>query len=60
VGPTAGLNDVEKRKILFPPGLELRPLGRLASRYTDFAIPALRTENPMCSAYLDTYEGVKL
>jgi hypothetical protein len=24
----AGLDDVEKRKLLTPPGLELRPLGR--------------------------------
>jgi hypothetical protein len=26
--PKAGLNDVEKRKFLIFPGLELRPLGR--------------------------------
>jgi hypothetical protein len=32
VGPTAGLNDVEKRKFLTPPGLELRPLFRPARR----------------------------
>jgi hypothetical protein len=38
----AGLHDLEKRKFLTPPGLELRPLGRqpVASRYTDYAIPA--------------------
>jgi hypothetical protein len=30
VGPRAGLDDVEERKILTPPGLELRPLGRPA------------------------------
>jgi hypothetical protein len=30
VGPTAGLDDVEKRKFSTPPGLEIRPLGRLA------------------------------
>jgi hypothetical protein len=30
VGPRAGLNDVEKRNFLSPPGLELRPLGRSA------------------------------
>jgi hypothetical protein len=29
-GPTAGLDDMEKKKILPPPGLELRPLGRSA------------------------------
>jgi hypothetical protein len=28
VGPRAGLDDVEKRKFLYLPGLELRPLGR--------------------------------
>jgi hypothetical protein len=31
VGPRAGLDDMEKRKFLPPPGLELRPLGRAAS-----------------------------
>jgi hypothetical protein len=43
VGPRAGLDrldDVEKRKFLSLSGLELRPLGRPASRYTDCAIPA--------------------
>jgi hypothetical protein len=30
VDPTAGLGDVEKRKFLSLPGLELRPLGRPA------------------------------
>jgi hypothetical protein len=30
VGPRAGLDDVEKRTYLTPPGLELRPLGRPA------------------------------
>jgi hypothetical protein len=28
VGPRAGMDDVEKRKFLTLPGLELRPLGR--------------------------------
>jgi hypothetical protein len=31
VGPTASLYDVEKRKLLPLPGLELRPLGRPVS-----------------------------
>jgi hypothetical protein len=35
----AGLDDVENRKFLTLPGLELRPLGRPSSRYTDYAIP---------------------
>jgi hypothetical protein len=30
VDPTAGLDDVEKRKFLTLPGLEVRPLGRPA------------------------------
>jgi hypothetical protein len=33
----AGLDDLEKLKFLPPPGLELQPV---ASRYTDYAIPA--------------------
>jgi hypothetical protein len=32
VGPRAGLDDVEKRNFSTLPGLELRPLGRRASR----------------------------
>jgi hypothetical protein len=42
VGPRAGLDDVENRKFLTIPALELRTLGRPAdsSRYTDYAIPA--------------------
>jgi hypothetical protein len=40
VDPTGGLDDVEKIKFLTLPGLELRTLGRTASRYTDWAIPA--------------------
>jgi hypothetical protein len=30
VGPRVDLDHVKKRKFLTPPGLELRPLGRLA------------------------------
>jgi hypothetical protein len=42
VGPRAGLDDVEKRKFLTLPVIQLRTLGRLAvaSRYIDCAIPA--------------------
>jgi hypothetical protein len=42
VGPRAGLDDVEKRRFLSLPGLELRPsvVQPVASRYTDYAIPA--------------------
>jgi hypothetical protein len=36
VGPRTGLDDMEKRKFLPLPALELRPLGRPARRrYTD-------------------------
>jgi hypothetical protein len=35
--PGAGLDDVNRRKILPLPGLELRPLGRPARCYTDCA-----------------------
>jgi hypothetical protein len=43
VGPSSGLNDSEKRKLLILPELELPTLGRLARslRYSDYAIPAL-------------------
>jgi hypothetical protein len=39
VGPRADLDDIEKRKFLTLLTLKLRPL---ASRYTDYAIPAPR------------------
>jgi hypothetical protein len=41
-GPRSDLDDVEKIKFLTVPELELRPLGCsvVASRYTDYAIPA--------------------
>jgi hypothetical protein len=43
VGPRIGLDrldDVEMRKVLSIPALELRPSGRPARRRTDCAIPA--------------------
>jgi hypothetical protein len=44
VDPRAGLDDVEKRKFLTLPELELRPLGRptVANRYSDYVIPVLK------------------
>jgi hypothetical protein len=39
VDTRAGLDDVEKRQFLTLPGLELQPV---ASRYTDYAVPASR------------------
>jgi hypothetical protein len=38
MGPRTGLDDVEKRKFLTLPGLELAK--HVASRYTDYALPA--------------------
>jgi hypothetical protein len=40
VGSRAGLEDAEKRKFLTLSGLELWPLGRPASPYTEYAISA--------------------
>jgi hypothetical protein len=42
MGPRTGLDDVEKRKILTLPGLELRTLGLqpVDNRYIDCAIQA--------------------
>jgi hypothetical protein len=44
VEPRAGLDDVEKRKFLTLPGLELDPsvVQPVASRYTDYAIAILK------------------
>jgi hypothetical protein len=36
----AGLDDLQKRKFFTLPGLELRPLGRPARSYAEYAIPA--------------------
>jgi hypothetical protein len=40
VDPKADMDDVEKIKFLTLPGLELQYLGRPASSYTDYVIPA--------------------
>jgi hypothetical protein len=50
VDPRAGVDDVEKRKFLTPPGLELRPLFRPArsSRCADYAIPAPYLRRLLC------------
>jgi hypothetical protein len=50
VDPTADLNDLEKRKFLLLPGLELPLL--VASRYTDYAVPAYSSiAVPLCIRY---------
>jgi hypothetical protein len=59
VGLRAGLDDVEKRKFLTLPGLELRPLGRPARRYTDCAVPA-PTEVVACVNNKGMYEILNL
>jgi hypothetical protein len=38
VGPRAGLDDMERRKFLTLPGLELRPLGRPARRQSPYRL----------------------
>jgi hypothetical protein len=58
VGPRASLDDVEKRKFLTLPGLNSDPfvVQPVASRYTDYAIPA-RLVLPRASffMYLELY-----
>jgi hypothetical protein len=49
VGPRTGLEDLESRKILPVPKLELRPRTPVASRYTDCVIPAPQTAITDCS-----------
>jgi hypothetical protein len=43
VGHTAGLDDVEKRKFLTLPGLELRPLGRPARSQSLYRLRYVKT-----------------
>jgi hypothetical protein len=41
VGPRAGLDDMEKRKFLTLPGLELRPVGRPARSQSLYRVQGL-------------------
>jgi hypothetical protein len=56
VGPRTGLDDVERKKILPLPRLELRPLGRPARSYSDCAIPALNHIH--AESYQQIYVGL--
>jgi hypothetical protein len=45
VGPRAGLDNLEKRKFLILPGLEIRPLGRPArSQSLDQLVPVVTSK----------------
>jgi hypothetical protein len=44
VGLTAGLDDMEKRKFLTLPGLELRPFGRSACSQYDTHVTVSKTK----------------
>jgi hypothetical protein len=49
VDPRTGLDDVEKRKFLTPPGLELRRLGRPARSQSLYRLPeAFKILNLVC------------
>jgi hypothetical protein len=52
VDPRAGLDDVEKRKILTLPGLELRPLGRPASRQSLYRLLYPGSDDTICTFLL--------
>jgi hypothetical protein len=47
VGPGAGLDDMEERKILTLPGLELRPLDCPAHSIA-YEYPSKMSSNPLC------------
>jgi hypothetical protein len=49
VGLRAGLDDMEKRKFLTLPGLELRPLGRPASRQSLYRLRYSGSYGIQCS-----------
>jgi hypothetical protein len=61
VGPRTGLDDVERRKTLSLPGLELRPLGRWARSQSLYRLPYLQCRVPLDHSkrirYLVSYSG---
>jgi hypothetical protein len=52
VDPRVGLDNVEERKFLPLPGLEIQRLACRASRYPDYAIPA--RDRPVGARFLST------
>jgi hypothetical protein len=56
VGPKAGLDDVEKRKFLTLPGLELRPLGGLARSQSLYRLRSANSVSKV-SGIRDTHGG---
>jgi hypothetical protein len=56
VGPTGSVDDVEKRKYLTLPGLELRPLGRPASSQSLYRLSCLDSHG--CAVPKKTFEDM--
>jgi hypothetical protein len=57
VGPRAALDDVEKRKFLALPGLELRPLGRPARNQSLYRVRYLGT-SLLCNNFFNLYKNI--
>jgi hypothetical protein len=62
VGPRTSLINMEKRKFLTLPGLELRPLRcqPIASRYTDWTIPAPNVRYITVFNFSNSFMKIKL
>jgi hypothetical protein len=60
VDPRAGLDDVERIKFLTLPGLELDPsvVQPVASRYTDYTIPAPSSVITSCKLYRNLFPQI--
>jgi hypothetical protein len=52
VGPRAGLDDLDKRKFLTLPGLELRPISRPAGSESLYRLSYVLTNNIWCQQEL--------
>jgi hypothetical protein len=53
-GPRVSLDDLEKRKFLTLPGLELRPLGRLARSQSLYRLRHLGSRTLLCKEIIVT------